>query len=147
MSTVEEIFNRTVSPLDFAEMAQHHDWTACMSDSYAVTLAGERRFASLSAAAKAASEIDPIYGEIWDAAVGYFNKFTLATIDPEFARRWLTIYLALRFDCERDEITNADDFIFAEGEEDSYGREPIGFIKQQELHDFLKEHTGRGTWG
>lgn len=60
-----------ISLADFARALRYHDWTACMSDDYSVTLRARRRLGELSAQAKESKN----HARLFELACGHEKRF------------------------------------------------------------------------
>lgn len=68
----------------FADQVRHHDWTACMSDSYNTELRAQRHKRELTTL----SQASPEHAELWRAAQEHYFNFTWELREGEELRSW-----------------------------------------------------------
>ena len=73
---------------EYALRIRHHDWTACMSDSWQTARRGDQRRKELAALAKTS----PNHARLWELGLGHHGPFTWEaspeTTEEDLASRW-----------------------------------------------------------
>jgi hypothetical protein len=125
---------------EYASAIRHHDWTACMSDSYAVTRRADARKAEL----KDLREKSKNHARLWELGCRWHSNFTWSSPSekwPEDERyekgwRWVGAYCwAHGLKLTEDE---AKALTTAPGTLDEYGRHLTGHPNWTEIDKRIK---------
>ncbi len=117
---------------EYARLCRYHDWSACMSDSFAVYRRGESNRKLLASVADTSQN----HKRIWQLALSYHGKFT-GGWTYEDGWRWAGAYLW----CHGiDNITDeqAKNMVADPGTMDDYDRDVSGLVNWKEVDKVLK---------